>query len=109
MSIHQYDSNRQASPSAVNILQHCIADHLVGSQYLPGNNEFVIALTFISSSSLKTYQLGLYDFLTTDAQIFLRYGNLHAAAALGLLPTFFGYMLVQRYFITGLTAGAVKG
>jgi multiple sugar transport system permease protein len=72
-------------------------------------NEFVIALTFISTSSLKTYQLGLYDFLTTDAQIFLRYGYLHAAAAIGLVPTFLGYMLVQRYFISGLTAGAVKG
>lgn len=72
-------------------------------------NEFVIALTFISSSDLKTYQLGLYDFLATDAQIFLRYGNLHAAAALGLVPTFIGYLLVQRYFIAGLTAGAVKG
>jgi ABC-type glycerol-3-phosphate transport system permease component len=72
-------------------------------------NEFVIALTFISTSGLKTYQLGLYDFLTTDAQIFLRYGYLHAAAAIGLVPTFIGYMLVQRYFISGLTAGAVKG
>lgn len=72
-------------------------------------NEFVIALTFISSSDLKTYQLGLYDFLATDAQVFLRYGNLHAAAALGLVPTFIGYMLVQRYFIAGLTAGALKG
>jgi ABC-type glycerol-3-phosphate transport system permease component len=72
-------------------------------------NEFVIALTFISSSELKTYQLGLYDFLTTDAQIFLRYGHLHAAAAIGLVPTLIGYLLVQRYFISGLTAGAVKG
>ena len=72
-------------------------------------NEFVIALTFISSSELKTYQLGLYDFLTTDAQVFLRYGHLHAAAAIGLVPTLIGYLLVQRYFISGLTAGAVKG
>ncbi len=72
-------------------------------------NEFVVALTFISSSELKTYQLGLYDFLTTDAQFFRRYGNLYAAAAIGLVPTFIGYMLVQRHFISGLTAGAVKG
>ena len=72
-------------------------------------NEFVIALTFISSSELKTYQLGLYDFLTTDAQVFLRYGHLHTAAAIGLVPTLIGYLLVQRYFISGLTAGAVKG
>ncbi len=72
-------------------------------------NEFVVALTFISSSELKTYQLGLYDFLTTDAQIFRRYGNIYAAAAIGLVPTFIGYMLVQRQFIAGLTAGAVKG
>jgi ABC-type glycerol-3-phosphate transport system permease component len=72
-------------------------------------NEFVVALTFISSSELKTYQLGLYDFLTTDAQFFRRYGNLYAAAAIGLVPTFIGYLLVQRQFIAGLTAGAVKG
>ncbi len=72
-------------------------------------NEFVVALTFISSSELKTYQLGLYDFLTTDAQLFRRYGNIYAAAAIGLIPTFIGYMLVQRQFIAGLTAGAVKG
>ncbi len=72
-------------------------------------NEFVVALTFISSSELKTYQLGLYDFLTTDAQLFRRYGNIYAAAAIGLVPTFIGYMLVQRQFIAGLTAGAVKG
>lgn len=72
-------------------------------------NEFVVALTFISSSELKTYQLGLYDFLTTDAQFFRRYGNLYAAAAIGLVPTFIGYLLVQRHFISGLTAGAVKG
>ena len=69
-------------------------------------NEFVVALTFISSSELKTYQLGLYDFLTTDAQIFRRYGNIYAAAAIGFVPTFIGYMLVQRQFIAGLTAGA---
>jgi len=72
-------------------------------------NEFVVALTFISSSELKTYQLGLYDFLTTDAQFFRRYGNIYASAVIGLIPTFIGYMLVQRQFIAGLTAGAVKG
>ncbi len=71
-------------------------------------NEFVIALTFISTSTLKTYQLGLYEFLTTDATVFSRYGNLHAAAVLGLIPTLIGYLFVQRYFITGITRGAIK-
>ena len=72
-------------------------------------NEFVIALTLITSSELKTFQLGLYDFLSTDAQTFLRYGNLHAAAVLGLIPTLIAYMVVQRQLISGITAGAVKG
>lgn len=72
-------------------------------------NEFVIALTLITSSELKTFQLGLYDFLSTDAQTFLRYGNLHAAAVLGLIPTLVAYLVVQRQLISGITAGAVKG
>lgn len=72
-------------------------------------NEFVIVLTMITSSELKTFQLGLYDFLSTDAQTFLRYGNLHAAAVLGLIPTLIAYLVVQRQLISGITAGAVKG
>jgi len=72
-------------------------------------NEFVFALTFISSKGLRTYQVGLYDYLVTQAGYFKKYGVLNAAAVLGLIPTFIGYMLTQRYFIQGITRGAVKG
>lgn len=71
-------------------------------------NEFVVALTFISSKGLKTYQVGLYDYLVTQAGYFKKYGILNAAAVIGLIPTFIGYLLVQRYFITGMTQGAIR-
>jgi len=71
-------------------------------------NEFVIALVLISLPELKTYQLGLFDFLSNATFDRSVVGLLNAGAVLGLVPTAIGYLLVQRYFIAGLTAGAVK-
>jgi len=71
-------------------------------------NDFVIALILISSADLKTYQLGLYDFLSQLMYQRELLGILNAAAVLGVVPTAIAYLLVQRHFMAGLTAGAVK-
>lgn len=71
-------------------------------------NDFVIALILVQSADLKTYQLGLYDFLTDATFRQQTFGQLNAASVVGLVPTLIGYLLVQRYFMAGLTAGAVK-
>ncbi|MGH2559655.1 MAG: carbohydrate ABC transporter permease [Thermomicrobiales bacterium] len=71
-------------------------------------NDFVIALVLTSNPDLKTYQLGLYDFLTNLTFQQDQIGLLNAAAVLGVVPTVIAYLLVQRYFMAGLTAGAVK-
>lgn len=71
-------------------------------------NDFVIALILVQSVDLKTYQLGLYDFLTDATFRQQRFGPLNAASVVGLVPTLLGYLLVQRHFMAGLTAGAVK-
>lgn len=71
-------------------------------------NDFVIALILVQSEGMKTYQLGLFDFLTDAAFRQQTFGVLNAASVLGLVPTLVGYLLVQRHFMAGLTAGAVK-
>ena len=71
-------------------------------------NDFVIALILVSSAELKTYQLGLYDFLTNMTFQRDMLGLLNAASVLGVVPTAIAYLLVQRHFMAGLTAGAVK-
>ena len=71
-------------------------------------NDFVIALILVSSAELKTYQLGLYDFLTNMTFQRDMLGLLNAASVLGVVPTAVAYLLVQRHFMAGLTAGAVK-
>ncbi len=71
-------------------------------------NDFVIALILVSSAGLKTYQLGLYDLLAQLTYQPELIGLLNAAAVLGVVPTAVAYLLVQRYFMAGLTTGAVK-
>ena len=50
--------------------------------------------------------LGLFSFQSayeTDWQL------LAAAAFIGLLPVIVAFVILQRFFVAGLTAGAVKG
>ncbi|NPV53788.1 MAG: carbohydrate ABC transporter permease [Firmicutes bacterium] len=71
-------------------------------------NEFVMALVLISSKELLTYQVGLYNFMLTQAGYFNQWAQLNAVAVLGLIPTFIGYLSVQKYFVAGLMRGAIK-
>jgi ABC-type glycerol-3-phosphate transport system permease component len=68
--------------------------------------DYVFALVMISSDSLKTLPLGLASILGSfDA----RWGELMAGATLITLPLLVIFILLSRYFIQGLAAGAVKG
>jgi ABC-type glycerol-3-phosphate transport system permease component len=67
--------------------------------------EYLFAITFISSDALKTLPLVLNSFANergTD------WGGMMAASVLMTVPVAAIYLLLQRYFLTGLTAGAVK-
>lgn len=68
--------------------------------------DYVFALVMISSDSLKTLPLGLASILgTLDA----RWGEVMAGATLITLPLLVIFVLLSRYFIKGLAAGAMKG
>ncbi len=73
--------------------------------FVKASQEFIYASTFISEPSLKTAPAGLYLFLT---EIGVQWSNLAAAGLLVVLPVVLIFLLLQRWFIGGLTAGAVK-
>ena len=70
-------------------------------------NDFINAYTFTRSTNMKTVTLGLNDFVgfmgTTD------WGATFAAITVTVLPTFLFYFFTNKYMLSGLTAGAVKG
>jgi ABC-type glycerol-3-phosphate transport system permease component len=69
-------------------------------------NEFLIALTLTASDSTRPLTVGLYFFLG-EARI--EWERLTAGACAALIPVIVAFLLLQRYFIEGLTAGGTKG
>jgi ABC-type glycerol-3-phosphate transport system permease component len=69
-------------------------------------NEFLYALVFISDDSQKTFTVGLIGLIQGDT---LPWGLMMAAATLGLIPPLIVYVISQRWVVSGLAAGSVKG
>ena len=70
-------------------------------------NEFIFALTMTYSPKAQTLPIGIV-LLKGQWQI-LDYGVLFASVMLSFLPIIVFFMLLQKYFVRGLVAGAVKG
>ena len=69
-------------------------------------SEFGLALVLLDSQSRFTIPLGVFSLQSayeTEWQL------VAAASFIGLAPMMAAFIFLQRYFITGLTAGAVKG
>jgi len=70
-------------------------------------NEFLYALTLVTSSDLRTLPLGIVAaLLNSDA---LPWGKLMAGALLGSIPVAFVYSFFVEHYARGLTSGAIKG
>jgi len=70
-------------------------------------NEFIYALTFRSQSSNKTAIVGVTaDLIRGDIYY---WGSLMAGAVLASVPVVACYVFFLDYYVSGLTAGAVKG
>jgi multiple sugar transport system permease protein len=70
-------------------------------------NEFLYALIFMSSGPMKTIPVGtVSDLIKADT---LFWGALMASAVLGSFPIAILYSFFVKHYVSGLTAGAVKG
>lgn len=69
-------------------------------------NEFAMALVLLQDREMWTLPLGLSAF---QGQFSRDYGQLNSAIVMTVLPAAIVYLIFQRYFVSGLTSGAVKG
>jgi len=69
-------------------------------------NELLIPITLGSSKEVQTLPVLLSSFISDYS---LQYSIINATAFLALTPTVLLALLLQKYVVAGLTAGAVKG
>lgn len=69
-------------------------------------NEFMMAFTFLSSNANLTLPVGIQHFVN---QFNVQWQYLTAAAVMMTIPVLIIFFWAQRYLISGLTGGSVKG
>ena len=69
-------------------------------------NGYVLAMTFINSVLYRTVQIGIMlyrGFFYTD------WGKLMATSTIASVPIMILFIYIQKYLVSGLSQGAVKG
>ncbi len=69
-------------------------------------NEYLLASVFLRSQNLLTVGVGLQLF---SQQLLSNWGPVMAGAAVAMLPSLAVYLAFQRYFVSGILAGAIEG
>jgi multiple sugar transport system permease protein len=69
-------------------------------------NEFLYSLVFVSPAESKTLTVGIFSELIRGDIYY--WGSLLAGAIIGGLPIVIVYALFMDYYVSGLTAGAIK-
>jgi multiple sugar transport system permease protein len=68
-------------------------------------NEFLFALTLTKSTEMRTVPIGIQQLMGQHAY---EWNEMMAMSLLGSLPILIMYLVAQRYFLAGMTAGSVK-
>lgn len=69
-------------------------------------NEFMFALTFITSLEKRPLTVGLYNFI---GRWTVQWQYLMAASLLAIIPVILLFMLIEKQLVKGLSGGALKG
>lgn len=69
-------------------------------------NEFILAATLMDKESMYTAPVGLRFFVSGFSQ---QWGYFAAGAIIVSVPVVLVFLFLQKYLVSGLTAGAVKG
>ena len=69
-------------------------------------NEFLYALVLISSDKFRTIPVGISGLIMGDVYL---WGMIMASAVMASVPAVTFYIISQRFVVSGLTAGGVKG
>ncbi|MDR3051814.1 MAG: carbohydrate ABC transporter permease [Oscillospiraceae bacterium] len=75
--------------------------------FLTAWEEYPWANTVINDNALRTLPIAIAGFFGQHQ--FTQWGYVFAMSVLALAPVVLVFILFQRYFVTGLTAGSVKG
>ncbi len=67
-------------------------------------NEFILALVLTSSDTMRTIPVGIYRYVATYG---VDWGSISAATVIALAPILLTFLLLQRQFVEGLTAGTL--
>lgn len=73
--------------------------------FINGWNEYMYSAVLITKDSLKTLTVGIVS-LNTQYQV--KWNDLMAASTFSCLPLILIFVSFQRYFVAGMTSGAVK-
>jgi ABC-type glycerol-3-phosphate transport system permease component len=74
--------------------------------FLQSYNEFMVASAFLVNQDVQTIPIGLRNFISYDRTA---WGEMLAASTMAALPPIVLFLLVQKWMIRGMAAGAVKG
>jgi multiple sugar transport system permease protein len=73
--------------------------------FLQAWNEFLFALTLTKSTEMRTVPIGIQQLMGQHAY---EWNEMMAMSLLGSLPILVLYLVAQKYFLAGMTAGSVK-
>ena len=74
--------------------------------FLADWNDYIFALVILRTEAIRTIPLGLINF---SDRFGIDYHLLSMGVLIATIPVTIVYLALQKYFIAGLTAGAVKG